>query len=121
MFSDPGRGKVISPIVKLKSFNSSLDRPSAVLIELDQMEDFFVSQKEHCHVFSTCFFFFKKKKKKFAISSMLDNIKAFQPDLIYANKLKLYRRVKFLIPVYLRNQILREKLFGVCGYDKLIR
>lgn len=42
MFSDPGRGKVIAPISRLKDANDQLTASSAVLVPLEEMQSFFL-------------------------------------------------------------------------------
>lgn len=42
MPSDPGREKVVAPILRFKSANDKLARSSAFLVSSDEMKNFFV-------------------------------------------------------------------------------
>lgn len=56
MPSDPGRGKVVAPIVRFKNANDKLAHSSAVLVSSDEMKNFFVRHEYFLLLFvpSTC-------------------------------------------------------------------
>lgn len=55
MSSDPGREKVIAPIMKLESTDDQLTRLSAILLPLEDMQNFFLRHDNYSIQF--CFIF----------------------------------------------------------------
>lgn len=55
MPSDPGRGKVVAPIVRFKSANDKLALSSAFLVSSDEMKSFFVRHEYYLFHLSLLF------------------------------------------------------------------